>query len=149
MALLAWLSVLAGLFQHRKDVHSGATGQGVLVSTHGEAGRFFATFLDNHDQTSRFRFEEPGNPSRFDAQVSMAVACLYSLLGIPVLYYGTEQGLHGAGDSDLNVREALFGKPNPFDSNNPLFVEVQKIASVRRMSPNRVPGLSSERAPYA
>ena len=128
-------TVLAGLFQHRKDVQSGATGQGVLISTHGEAGRFFATFLDNHDQTSRFRFEEPGNPSRFDAQVSMAVACLYSLLGIPVLYYGTEQGLHGAGDSDQNVREALFGKPNPFDTNNVFFVQVQKIAAVRAAQP--------------
>ena len=25
-------------------------------------------------------------------------------------YYGTEQGLHGAGDSDAAVREALWGK---------------------------------------
>ena len=65
----------------------------------------------------------------------MAVACLYSLLGIPVLYYGTEQGLHGAGDSDQNVREALFGKPNAFDANNPFFIEIQKIAAVRAEEP--------------
>jgi len=128
-------SALAGLFQHRKDVQSGATGQGVLISTHGEAGRFFATFLDNHDQTARFRFSEPGDPSRFDAQVSMAVACLYSLLGIPVFYYGTEQGLDGAGDSDQNVREAMFGKPDPFDRNNAFFVEIQQIAAVRAGQP--------------
>ena len=128
-------SALAGLFQHRKDVESGATGQGVLISTHGEAGRFFATFVDNHDRTARFRFVDPANPARFDDQVSMAAACLYSLLGIPVLYYGTEQGLHGAGDSDQNVREALFGKPNAFDTNNPFFIEIQKIAAVRAEEP--------------
>jgi glycosidase len=91
--------------------------------------------LDNHDQKSRFRFEQPGDPSRFDDQVSMAVACLYSLLGIPVLYYGTEQGLHGAGDSDQNVREALFGKPDPFDANNPFFLQIQRIAAVRAAQP--------------
>jgi glycosidase len=101
-------SALAGLFQHRRDVQTGRTGGGVLISTHGEAGQFFTTFLDNHDQRSRFRFELAGNPTRFDDQVSMGVGCLYSLLGIPVLYYGTEQGLHGAGDSDENVREALW-----------------------------------------
>ena len=65
----------------------------------------------------------------------MAAACLYSLLGIPVLYYGTEQGLHGAGDSDQNVREALFGKPGAFDTNNPFFIEIQKIAAVRAEEP--------------
>jgi glycosidase len=128
-------SALAGLFQHRRDVQSGATGQGVVISTHGEAGRFFTTFFENHDRTARFRFEDPVNTSRFDDQVSMAVACLYSLLGIPVLYYGAEQKLHGAGDSDQNVREALWGKANAFDINSPLFVEIQKIAKVRAAQP--------------
>ena len=128
-------SALAGLFQHRRDVQTGATGQGVLISSHGEAGQFFTTFLDNHDQTARFRFVDPANPPRFDDQVSMAVACLYSLLGIPVLYYGTEQGLHGSGDSDQNVREALWAKPDAFATNNPFFIEVQKIARLRAEQP--------------
>ena len=128
-------SALAGLFQHRRDVQTGRTGGGVLISTHGEAGQFFTTFLDNHDQRSRFRFELAGNPTRFDDQVSMGVGCLYSLLGIPVLYYGTEQGLHGAGDSDENVREALWGKPNAFDTNHPLFRAVQAIAAIRASQP--------------
>ena len=128
-------SALAGLYQHRKDVQTGRTGGGVLISTHGEASQFFTTFLDNHDQRSRFRFEMPGDPSRFDDQVSMGVGCLYALLGIPVLYYGTEQGLHGAGDSDENVREALWGKPNAFDTNTPFFLAVQAIASMRASLP--------------
>jgi glycosidase len=34
---------------------------------------------------------------------------------IPCLYYGTEQGLHGHGDSDPFVRQALWGKSNAFD----------------------------------
>ena len=40
----------------------------------------------------------------------MGLACLYSLPGVPCLYYGTEQGLHGHG-SDPAVREALWGGP--------------------------------------
>lgn len=129
-------SALDELFRHRRAVQSGATGQGVLVSTHGDAGQFFTTFLDNHDQKARFRFIDPADPDRYDAQVSAAVGCLYSLLGIPVLYYGTEQGLAGRGDSDENVREALWGAPGGgFDETNPFFVEIRKIAAVRASEP--------------
>ena len=100
----------------------------MLISTHGEASRFFTTFLDNHDQHSRFRFEDPANPNRFDDQVSMGVGCLYTLPGIPVLYYGTEQKLHGSGDSDQNVREALWGKPNAFDKQYVFFYVMYTLA---------------------
>ena len=67
--------------------------------------------LRHHDQKHRFRFSDPSDPNRFDAQVWMAIGCLFCLQGVPVIYYGTEQGLHGAGDSDENVREAFWGKP--------------------------------------
>jgi glycosidase len=127
-------SSLANLFEHRKAVHRGQSGQAVLISSHGEAGRFFCTFLDNHDQHSRFGFLG-NNPTPFEDQVSLGIACLYALLGIPVLYYGTEARLNGSGNSDQNVREALFGKPNAFDENAPFYQEVREIAGVRAAMP--------------
>lgn len=69
-------SALANMFQHRRDVHRGATGQGVVISNHGEAGQFFCTFVENHDQTRRLRYVDPTSPNRYDNQVSIAVACL-------------------------------------------------------------------------
>ena len=129
-------SQLANLYEDRKEVHKGEKGPGkVLISTHGEASRFFVTFLDNHDQKRRFRFFDPSDPNRFDAQVWMAIGCLFCLQGVPVIYYGTEQGLHGAGDSDENVREAFWGKPNAFDTNNPFYRTIHDIADVRASQP--------------
>ena len=75
-----------------------------ILSSHGDATRFFVTFLDNHDMKERIRFVDPGDLHRFDDQVTLGLACLYSLPGIPCLYYGTEQGLHGHG-TDEAVRE--------------------------------------------
>lgn len=127
---------LANLYEHRKNVQRGGLGHGAVISSHGEASRFFLPFLDNHDQHNRFRFVDPANPSHFDDQLTMAVGCLFGLQGIPVLYYGTEQGLHGAGDSDQNVREALWGKEGtPFDANNPFYHAIREIAAVRAGQP--------------
>jgi glycosidase len=86
------------------------------------------TFLDNHDVKERIRYVDPAHPE-FDNQVTMGLACLYSLPGIPCLYYGTEQGLHGHG-SDPAVREALWGGPG-FSQASPFYIGIQKIAKVR------------------
>src|SRR5262249_2113546 len=51
------------------------------------------------------------------------------------LYYGTEQGLHGIGGSDASVREALWGKPNPFDEAHPFYPIIKSIALVRAAPP--------------
>ena len=56
-----------------------------------------------------------------------------SLPGIPCLYYGTEQGLHGAG-SDPAVREALWGGPG-FDGRSRFYGEIQKMAAIRAARP--------------
>jgi len=101
-----------------------------VVSSHGDATRIFVTFLDNHDQDARFRFVDPAQPNRFDAQTTMAVACLFALPGIPCVYYGTEQGLAGAGGNE-HVREALRGKPQAFDTTNPFFTCIQRAGQVR------------------
>ena len=38
-----------------------------------------------------------------------ALALNATTLGIPCIYYGTEQGFDGAGDNDRYIREAMFG----------------------------------------
>ncbi|HKE41091.1 MAG TPA: alpha-amylase family glycosyl hydrolase [Casimicrobiaceae bacterium] len=122
-------SDVVAMYQVRKTVENG------VISSHGEATRFFVTFLDNHDQHSRFYYSDGVDPHRFDDQATMGIACLFALPGIPSLYYGTEQGLHGSGDSDENVREALWGQPQAFDETHPFYVMIQRLVEVRRQQP--------------
>jgi glycosidase len=121
-------SALVAMYNQRKQIEQ------YILSSHGDATRFFVTFLDNHDVKARIRFEQPGNVDEFDDQVTMGVACLYSLPGIPCLYYGTEQGLHGSG-SDPAVREALWGIDPTFPQNTSLYLGIQTIAAVRNAEP--------------
>jgi len=121
-------SAVVNMFQFRKQAERD------VLSSHGEATRFFVTFLDNHDVKERFRFVEAGDEHRLDDQVTLAFACLYAAPGIPCLYYGTEQGLHGTG-TDEAVREAVWGGPG-FDENNSFYKQFQKIAMVRAANPS-------------
>jgi glycosidase len=124
-------TAVVGMYQYRKAVEQH------IVSSHGDATRFFVTFLDNHDVKERIRHLPPGDdaapPTGFDAQVTLGLACLFSLPGIPCLYYGTEQGLHGAG-SDEAVREALWGGPG-FKTSGYFYEEIAKIGKVRAEQP--------------
>jgi glycosidase len=125
-------SQVVEMFENRKNLHRGRYGHGVLLSSHGEVGQYFVTFLDNHDQHNRFYFSTSDDAERYEAQMTMGVSCLFCLQGIPCLYYGTEQGLHGMGDSDQNVREALWGKTGAFDTDNPFYKAIQRIANIRK-----------------
>ncbi len=104
-----------------------------LISSHGEAGQYFVAFFENHDHNERFN--TPGTPPE---QVTMAMALLFSLQGIPCFYYGSEQGLNGTVDgldSKESVREALWGKPNAFDETNPFYQALKAIAECRKREP--------------
>jgi glycosidase len=120
------------VFEKRK------TEEAELLSSHGEAGRFFVSFLDNHDQKERIQhFLTPVD------QVTLAIAMLFTLQGIPSLYYGTEQGLSGTvdanGNPDLSAnessREALWGKLNAFDVAATKFAHVQALSTLRANEP--------------
>jgi glycosidase len=105
-----------------------------LLSSHGEAGRYFVTFLDNHDQAQRIR--HPDTPAE---QVTLALGALFTLQGIPCLYYGTEQGLTGTRPDRPTyegVREALWGKaPDVFSDPAPPFEDVRALAALRAREP--------------
>jgi glycosidase len=117
------------VYRQRKDV------QRTLLTSHGEASSHFVTFLDNHDMRERVYFRDPAEPGRFDDQLVLALASLFTLQGIPCLYYGTEQGLAGRGGSDQAVREALWGRPGGFDTAHPFYQAVRRLATVRREQP--------------
>jgi len=121
------------VFEKRKAVEKD------LISSHGEAGRYFVSFLDNHDQNRRFN--DPGTPA---SQITLGLAVLFALQGIPCVYYGTEQGLQGTNDgaglatldSNESVREALWGKkPKAFDTTNAFFTDLLAIAQLRAAEP--------------
>jgi glycosidase len=109
-----------------------------LLSSHGEAGRFFVSFLDNHDQHERI--QHPATPP---AQVSLALVLMFTLQGIPSIYYGTEQGLtgtvNGSGAPDLvaneSSREALWGKPGAFDTGDRAFAQIRRLSALRDSEP--------------
>jgi len=117
------------VYRHRKEVERE------VLSSHGEAGRFFVTFLDNHDMNERFRGATTDGPDEFDPQIILGIAVLFGLQGIPCLYYGTEQGLHGRGSSDQFVREALWGKPGTFDVNHPFYTAIRRLSEIRNTQP--------------
>src|SRR5260370_15597846 len=118
---------VSAMYQHRRQVEQD------VLSSHGDATRFFATFLDNHDVKERIRFVDPADVHKFDGQVTLGLACLFALQGIPCVYYGTEQGLHGRG-TDEAVREALWGGPG-FNRSNPFYLALKEIAAGRREHP--------------
>lgn len=120
---------IIGVYRRRKTVERD------VLTSHGEAGRFFVTFLDNHDMKERFRGANTDGPDKFDPQVILGIAVLFGLPGIPCLYYGTEQGLHGRGNSDKFVREALWGKPNAFDVNHPFYKAINRLSEIRSAQP--------------
>jgi glycosidase len=120
---------LVAMYQYRKQVQAG------VVSSHGEASRYFVSFLDNHDQHQRLGYSGDSDPGRFADQATLALACLFTLQGIPCVYYGTEHGLTGHGDPLEAVREALWGKPGAFDLDHPTAKVCQQLTAARQAEP--------------
>jgi glycosidase len=108
------------------------------------AGRYYVTFVDNHDQTSRpwrrFMHNAGGDPRL----AVMAVGFILTGLGIPCIYSGTEQGFDGGGDSDVYIREAMFGGnwgafdttgAHFFNDRHPIYQGIARVARVREAEP--------------
>lgn len=77
-------------------------------------------FIDNHDNA---RFLSMNNDlALFRSYITFNLGAL----GIPIIYYGSEQGFAGAGDP--HNREAIW---NNFDSNHQLYKYIQTILKAR------------------
>ena len=70
-----------------------------------------------------------------------ALALNATTLGIPCIYYGTEQGFDGEGGDDRYIREAMFGGAfgpfrsrdrHCFDEDGTVYRELGKILAIRR-----------------
>lgn len=100
------------------------------------------TMFDDHDQVrkgnhkARFCAEDDGQQVILNALALNATA-----MGIPCIYYGSEQGFDGAGGDDRYIREAMFGgKFGPFRSRErhcfredfQVYEELAKILKIRR-----------------
>ena len=116
-------AMLATHFDHRRTILKK------IVSSHGDAGKYYVTFLDNHDMNERF------HNSNFPQQTTIALTCLMAMQGIPCIYYGTEQGLDGHGDRREYVREALWGMQNAFSQQHDLFMLLKDLTQLRNSIP--------------
>jgi len=113
--------------------HAFQEGQGMSVLSDTllqEADAFadvsvLGSFVDNHDNP---RFLHTGRM----AQLRNALAFILFTPGIPIIYYGTEQGLHG-GDDPGN-REDLWR--TAYNTSAPLFLFLQQLTGFRRTLPS-------------
>jgi len=124
---------LASYYDYRREAQKQVT------SSHGDSGRLFVTFLDNHDLPERLYFQDPADPAKWDDQFTLALTLLYTLIGVPCLYYGSEQGLKGHSPPGQAAREyareALWGKPGAFDKNHAFYKIIRKLSDVRNAEP--------------
>ncbi len=101
------------------------------------------TLFDDHDQVrkgnnkARFCAGDPSYPRLLLAELALNT----TTLGIPCIYYGSEQGFDGQGDNDRYIREAMFGGAfgafrsrgrHCFNENQPVYQELAKILSLRK-----------------
>jgi glycosidase len=101
------------------------------------------TVIDDHDQVrkgqQKARFCAGDDRQRRLALPALALNAM--TLGIPCIYYGSEQGFDGAGGDDRYIREAMFGgefgpfrsrKRHCFAEEGPLYRELARILDIRR-----------------
>lgn len=120
---------------------------------HRETGRFHVSILDDHDMVGRpkYRFAATVDDAHRAVRTAHAVGVLLTTLGMPCIYYGTEQALDGnAGYHDRTlepvfhyedryVRETMFGGAfGPFMSSgchvfNPNHPTYRRIAAINRV----------------
>ncbi|OCK85026.1 glycoside hydrolase family 13 protein [Lepidopterella palustris CBS 459.81] len=113
------------------------------VDAHSWTRNKIVTMLDDHDQVWRGGSDKARfcSGQQGDKLVLAALALNLTTLGIPCIYYGTEQSLDGSGGSDHYIREALFGgqfgpfrsaNRHCFNEQNPVYQEVGKICALRQ-----------------
>lgn len=125
-----------------------------LLGSHRETGRYHVAILDDHDMVGRGKHRFAAHnamPHRYE-QVAHAVGTQLTTLGIPCIYYGTEQAFDGTEDrhdanieptrsfEDRYIRESMFGGTfgafetagcHFFDPRHPTYVRIAAIARVR------------------
>ena len=147
------LAAMTKGFGEPKDFFGQFSGHDTLGS-HREAGRYHVSILDDHDMVGRgkHRFSAKNTAATKYEQVAHAVGVQLTTLGIPCIYYATEQAFDGTVDNhdyavehslsfeDRYIRESMFGGTfgafetkgcHFFDQNHPSYLRIAAIAGVR------------------
>ena len=100
------------------------------------------TSFDDHDQVRKGNHKARFCADPRASKVMLNVLALNALtLGIPCIYYGSEQCFDGNGDNDRYLREAMFGGEfgafrtrgvHFFNEDNQVYQEFAKILEIRR-----------------
>lgn len=119
------------------------------------AAQQLPTFISNHDQGRFAYFVRRLRPGIGDEEtlrrVLLAHAMLFTLRGVPVVYYGDEQGFAGRG-GDQDARQDMFpsrvasylserplggasGQGSHFDREHPLYRAIAELARLRSAHP--------------
>ena len=121
-----------------------------------ETARQLPTFLGNHDMGRIGFFIRKDNPGASDEEVLkrtlLAHAMMFYARGVPVIYYGDEQGFTGDG-GDQDAREDMFASrvatyndnrligsaattaEANFDTASPLYRAISRMAAIRKENP--------------
>lgn len=148
---------LAGFVKGQRNPQGffGQFGGFDALGSHRLVGQYHVSILDDHDMVGRqgkHRFSAHNSiPARYE-QVAHAVGVQLTTLGIPCIYYGTEQAFDGTEDrhdfslepgggfEDRYIREAMFGglfgafeteKCHFFDCSHPAYLRIAAIARIR------------------
>jgi glycosidase len=141
---------------------AGSAGTDVLTHVFAEdelyeggaaTARQLPTFVSNHDQGRFAYFVRAARPHITDAEllqrVVLAHAMLFTLRGVPVVYYGDEQGFVGEG-GDQAARQDMFASQvasynserllgtggstahDNFNPDHPLYRSIARLAALRQ-----------------
>ena len=129
------------------------------LGSHRETGQYHVSVNDEHDMISRDkkRFYARSNAQDKNQQVAHSVGVQLTTLGIPCVYYGTEQAFNGSVDQhdeafdprddkgkvpyeDRYIRECMFGSTfgsyqtkgcQFFNKNHPTYIRIAAISRLR------------------
>jgi glycosidase len=105
------------------------------------------TTFDDHDQVrkgdNKSRFAHPEGPRQEESQLASlpVLALLTTTMGIPCIYYGSEQQFDGHGGNDRYIRETMFGGAfgafrskgrHFFNEDGFVYQELAKILQIRK-----------------
>ena len=145
------------------DVFARLLEDDALYEGGAPAATRLPTFLGNHDFGRFSMFVKQANPTASDeellARVALGHAMLLTLRGVPVIYYGDEQGFVSDGndqlarenmfpskvavynDNDLIGTDATTAQSN-FDPSHPLYRHIAALVDGRQSTPALQSGLT-------
>lgn len=148
-------ALLSGMIKGQSGAQAffGQFGGHNILGGHRETGRYHVSILDDHDmvgRTGKHRFSAHNDIPACYQQAAHAVGAQLTTLGVPCIYYGTEQAFDGSesfgdpqndpGFEDRYIRESMFGGTfgafrtagcHFFNPDHPTYLRAAAIARVR------------------